>query len=72
MRSVNKEPRNLVDGLGRASLLDTRTDDTDDTKSSIPDIKTIPMRDKVVSEEGPPPVYDLFLDAPLPHFIREA
>jgi len=54
-----------IDGLGRGLLVDVLGDDTDDTKSSIPDIKRIPMRDKVVGEERPAPVYDLFLDVSL-------
>jgi len=52
----------VIDGLGRGLLFDMLTDDTDDTKSSIPDIKRIPMRGKVVGEERPRSVYDLFLD----------
>ena len=55
----------VIDGLGGGSLVDMLTDDTDDTKWSIPDIKRIPMRDKVVGEERPASVYELFLDVPL-------
>ena len=41
------------------------TDDTDDTKSSIPDIKRIPIRDKVAGEARPASVYDVPLKAAL-------
>jgi len=64
MRLSTRGPRGTVlseneaslDGLGRGLLFDLLTDDTDDTKSSIPDIKRIPTRDKMAGVERPPSV----------------
>jgi len=47
-------------GHCRGLLFDMPTDNTDDTKSSIPDIKRIPMQGKVVSKERPRSVYNLY------------
>lgn len=44
------------DSLGRGLIFDRLEDDTDDTKSTKPDINTIPMQDRLASEEGLPSV----------------
>ena len=48
----------VIDGLATGLLLDSLNDDTDDTKSTIPDIDRILMRDSVAGEEGPLSKYD--------------
>jgi len=54
----------VIDGIGEGLLVDRLRDDTNDTKSTMPDINTILVRDRVVSAKGPPSMYDLVLDVP--------